>query len=297
MIQPKHLLPGDTIAITATARKISRAELQPALEWIESQGWKWELAPQLEAVDHQFAGTDEERAAALQWCLDHPFAKAIWCARGGYGTARILDSLNWNSFVSDPKWVVGYSDITALHGEVQRKGIRSIHATMPISVSSNSKEAMSTLHAALTGTPTTYTVDRHTLNQQGKASGKLIGGNLSVLYSTLGSTSQPPLKGNILFLEDLDEYLYHIDRMMLNLSRNGWWNEVAGVVVGGMTDMNDNTVPFGETAEEIIARHLSTYPIPVAFGFPVGHLEDNRALPLGSDVQFNVDSQTAQLIF
>lgn len=297
MIQPEKLKDGDLILITATARKITHSELKPALDWIELNGWKWELAPGLDAEEHQFAGSDEIRRKALQWCLDHPTAKAIWCARGGYGTARILDGLNWSHFLSKPKWIAGYSDVTALHGEVQNRGIQSLHAPMLLGFDTNTTESRDSVAAAFRGQLKPIQAKAHSLNLPGRAKGKLVGGNLSVLYSNLGSTSQPPLEGNILFIEDLDEYLYHIDRMMLNLGRNGWWKRISGLVVGGMTDMNDNAIPFGETSEEIIARHLKPHGIPVAFGVPAGHINDNRTLAFGSEVELQVEMDGASVNF
>lgn len=282
MIQPTPLRKNDTIVIVSTARKISSSELEPAIEWLHESGFQVELSPYLFEVENQFAGSDETRRKSLQWALDHPTAKAIWCARGGYGTARILDDLDWTQFTIKPKWITGYSDITALHGSLQTKGYASIHATMPINVATNTKEALDSLYLAWTHTPSTLEAEAHPLNQIGSAKGILVGGNLSVLYSTLGSPSQPPLGNCILFLEDLDEYLYHIDRMMVNLSRNGWWEKVSGVVVGGMTDMNDNTIPFGSSAVETLARHIAPYNIPLGFNFSAGHIDDNEALILGS---------------
>ncbi len=288
LITPEYLQSGDLILITPTARKITSEELKPALDWIESNGWRWELAPGLESVDHQFAGDDAQRTKMMQWCFDHPEAKAIWCARGGYGTARMVDQLNWEHFLSRPKWLNGYSDVTALHCEIHNRGIKSIHCTMPISVSTNTPEALQSLADTLRGKHAVLSAEANALSHNGLAKGELIGGNLSVLYSILNSPSQVDLEGKILFLEDLDEYLYHIDRMMLNLTRNGWWDKVAGLVVGGMTDMNDNAVPFGQSAEEIVSRHLAPYNIPVGFGLPFGHIDDNRAVVCGCEAQFEV---------
>ncbi|KAB2813644.1 S66 peptidase family protein [Phaeocystidibacter luteus] len=296
MIRPQSLAPGDTVLFTSTARKISPEELEPAIAWLEKNGLKWEKAPGLHEVENQFAGNDETRRKALQWCLDHPTARAIWCCRGGYGTVRIVDELNWEGFAQNPKWIIGYSDVTALHGEASRFGYSTLHATMPINVNSNTELALDSLKQALFSRAIDLSARPHELNQPGTAEGVLVGGNLSMLYSILGSTSQPNLDGNILFIEDLDEYLYHIDRMMMNFRRNGWFDKISGLVVGGMTAMNDNTVSFGEHAEEIIARHLKPFKIPVGFGFPIGHLEDNRAVEIGARVRLEVDGG-ARLIY
>lgn len=285
---------GDLVVIVSTARKISEEELSPSVEWLKENGFQVEFAPHLFDQHHQFAGGDDTRSQSLQWAIDHPDATIIWCARGGYGTARILDQLDWSTFKARPKWITGYSDITALHGMLQSRGIASIHGTMPINVANNTKSSLDSLLDCWRGNPGDLQFGTHLLNNRGEASGTLVGGNLSVLYSTVGSPSQPPLKEAILFMEDLDEYLYHIDRMMLNLSRNGWWDKVKGILVGGMTDMNDNTVPFGETAEEIIARNVGRR-IPVAFGFPAGHVNDNRAMTFGRRVSLSVNSQGSKL--
>lgn len=289
MITPPALHKSDVVAITATARKISKDELQPALDWLTENGYQYTLAPGLFEEENQLAGSDAVRQKALQWCLDHPKAKAIWIVRGGYGTVRILDGLDYTQFANHPKWITGYSDISALHGEINRLGYKSIHATMPINVRSNTPEALRSLMSAWAKKYEDLQAKPHPLNINGEVRGRLVGGNLSVLYSTLGSMSEPPLDGNILLLEDLDEYLYHIDRMFMNFKRNGWWHKVSGVVVGGMTDMNDNTIPFGESAVEIIHRHLKGRGIPLGFNFPIGHIDDNRAVVLCKKVKLEVD--------
>lgn len=288
MKRPSHLQNGDLVIITATARKISIEELEPAIQWLKANGLRVDFAPNLFSAHHQFAGTDDMRRADLQWCLDHPKAKAIWCARGGYGTVRIIDELNWEGFKAKPKWITGYSDVTALHGMVNAMGIESLHATMPINIATNTGTALTSLMQIWSGADTGLNAPSHALSLAGTAEGTLIGGNLSVLFSIQGSQSQPPLEGGILVLEDLDEYLYHIDRMMMGLKRSGWLKNLSGVIVGGMTDMNDNAIPFGEGAEEILHRHFATFSIPVGFGFPIGHLDNNCAIRLGAPVRLTV---------
>lgn len=250
---------------------------------------KVEFAPNLFSEANQFAGSDSSRIADMQWAMDHPTARAIWCARGGYGTVRILDRLDWTRFRSNPKWITGYSDITALHGEVLARGFHSLHAAMPLNVANNTTAALQSLLAAWRCEPQSLSVQKYPLQRDGHVKGVLTGGNLSVLYSVLGSSSEPPLDGAVLFLEDLDEYLYHIDRMLRNMERNGWFRRIAGLAIGGMTDMNDNEIPFGATAEESIRAVVDEYDFPVAFGFPAGHLNDNRALELGARVELRVD--------
>ncbi len=297
MIRPPALKQGDTIGILSTARKIDPTELEPAIALLKEWGFKVQTAPNLFKEEHQFAGTDNERLEDLQGCIDDPEIKAILCARGGYGTIRILDGVNFSSLLKAPKWIAGYSDVTALHNQLSRLGIESLHSTMPINFSTNTTEAVESLRQALIGEALSYTVPTHPFNRIGIGRGKITGGNLSMVYSQAGSPTSLETSGNILFLEDLDEYLYHIDRMMYNLKRNGCFTKPAGVIIGGMSDMNDNTIPFGETAEEIIHRHMSEFEYPVCFGFPAGHLADNRTLIFGRNATLNVSEKEVKLTF
>ncbi|HIB38086.1 LD-carboxypeptidase [Mesonia sp.] len=285
---PDYLSKSDKIAIVATARKASKEDLKPAIELLK----KWELQPVIGSSigleDHQFAGSDEQRAKDLQQQLNDPEIKAIWCAKGGYGTVRILDLIDFSVFKKNPKWIIGYSDVTALHSHINNFSIASLHAQMCLGVETKSEASRETLKKILFGKELNYQFPSSKLNKKGIAEGELVGGNLSVLYSLCGSNSAINTQGKILFLEDLDEYLYHIDRMMQNLKRNGMLEHLAGFVVGGMSEMNDNPIPFGKTAEEIIAESVAEYDYPIAFNFPTGHLEDNQALVLGKKVKLEV---------
>lgn len=285
MIKPPYLQKGDTIGITATARKISLEELQTAISIFENWGLKVELAPNLFKIDNQFAGTDAERAADFQYLADKPEIKAIICARGGYGTVRMVDLINWDKFSQNPKWLIGYSDVTVLHNHINKNlNIATLHATMCLGMDTENPdkvEAQNSIQKALFSELPRYELPEHNLNKQGDAKGIFVGGNLSVLYSILGSNSFPDTEGKILFIEDLDEYLYHIDRMMRGLKRAEKLQNIAALVVGGMSDMNDNTVPFGKTAEEIIFDVVKEYHYPVYFNFPAGHIDRNLALPMG----------------
>lgn len=297
MIQPKYLQKGDTVAIVSTARKISSDKIIHAIKLLE----KWELnvifGNTIGAEDHQFAGNDEARINDFQQMLNNPKIKAIWCARGGYGTVRIVDNLDFSTFKKHPKWIVGYSDITVLHSHIHSFGIETLHATMPINIENNSKQSLETLKKSLFGKNLSYEIPSSEGNKPGNASGEIVGGNLSVLYSLLGSKSAIKTDGKILFMEDLDEYLYHIDRMCMNLKRNGYFNNLKGLIVGEMSDMHDNEIPFGKTAEEIIMECVSDYDFPVVFNFPAGHLDDNRALILGRKIELNVNPEKATLKF
>lgn len=297
MKTPDYLKKGDTVAIVSTARKIGLDEIKPAIELLELWGLKVVLGNTIGAEMNQFAGSIETRTADLQSVLDDATIKAIWCARGGYGTVQLIDNIDFLAFKNNPKWVIGYSDITVLHAHIHNLGVETIHATMPINIPTNTSEAKESLKNALFGNQLNYEFPTHPFNMYGMAKGKLVGGNLSVLYSLLGSNSSIKTEKKILLIEDLDEYLYHIDRMMHNLKRNGYFEQVAGIIVGGMTQMRDNEIPFGETAETIILEMLKPYQIPVIFGLPFGHLDDNRALILGRTVQLISDEKSVQLIF
>ena len=290
MIIPPYLDQGDTIGIIAPARKVTREEVEPAITLLQEWGYRVREGKNLYGAYRQFSGRDDLRASDLQECFDDPEVRAILCARGGYGSVRLIDRLDWRTLLRDPKWLIGYSDVTALHSHIhQRLGMESLHAAMPLNFRDTGNEtALESLRMALQGTLRAYRVGPHALNRDGVAEGPLVGGNLSVIYSLLGSPSSPDVAGKVLFLEDLEEYLYHVDRMMMNLRRNGWLDKIAGLIVGGMTGMNDNTVPYGQSAEEIIREAMEGTGVPLAFGFPAGHIPDNRALLLGRRVRLEV---------
>ena len=301
MKRPPYLHPGDRVAIVAPARKISRSEINAAIDLLRSWQLEVVLPDHLFDSDCQLAGSDEVRAAVLQRQLDDPEIRAIFCARGGYGTVRIIDRLDFTRFCQKPKWIVGYSDITVLHSHIHRHcGIETLHATMPINIPDDAVErhysATDTLRQALFGGSLEYSCAPHTLNRAGTAKGELVGGNLSMLYSLCGSPSDISTQGKILFIEDLDEYLYHIDRMMMNLKRSGHLKGLAGLLVGQMSDMHDNTIPFGRTAEEIVRDAVEEYGYPVCFNFPAGHNgTDNHALVLGREAHLTVADTAASL--
>ena len=300
---PPYLHSGDRVAIVAPARKVSQQEIAAACNLFRS--WRLEvvLPPHLFDSDNQFAGTDTTRALTLQQQLDDPSIRAIFCARGGYGTVRIIDRLDFTLFQQHPKWIVGYSDITVLHSHIQRHlGIATLHATMPINIPADACStlypAIDTMRRALFGEPLAHSFPTHPLSRTGLAQGILVGGNLSIIYSLCGSHSDLDTIGKILFIEDLDEYLYHIDRMMMNLKRCGHLSQLAGLVVGQMSDMHDNTVPFGHSPEQIILDAVAEYSYPVCFNYPAGHNgTDNHALILGSTAALEVSPSHSTLSF
>ncbi len=299
MICPPYLKAGDKIAVVATARKVTPSEMDAAISTFRSWGLQVVTGMHLFGEENQYSGTDEERASDLQMMLDDREIRAIICARGGYGTVRIIDSLDFSTFEQHPKWIVGYSDITVLHSHIQTQtGIETLHATMPINFTDEGSEAaILSLRKALFGEALDYKTGSHPMNTEGYVSGELTGGNLSILCSLTGSPSDIDTEGKILFIEDLDEYLYHIDRMMMNLKRNGRLSGIKGLIVGAMTKMNDNAIPFGKTAEQIISEYAREAGIPVCFNFPAGHIADNRALIMGRVVQLYIAPDRVTLQF
>ena len=289
MYIPAALKKGDTVGFISTARIIELQEIKYAIELFENNGFKVKIGKTIGAKHHQFAGDDNLRKADIQEMMDNSEIKAIICCRGGYGTVRIIDDINYTTFLNKPKWIVGYSDISVLHVHLNNlMGISSIHATMPINYATNTSEALNSLFDVLTGKTIHYEFNNHPLNNKGKAEAQIIGGNLSILYSLLGTKTHLNTCNKLLFIEDLDEYLYHIDRMMSALKRSGKLNHLAGLIIGGMTDMHDNNILFGKTAEEIIKEYTLDYNYPVCFNFPSGHIPDNRAIALGLKAKLSV---------
>lgn len=284
----QKLKKGDKIGIISTARKINSKELKYAIETLEKWGLKVVLGRNIYASNNQYAGNDNQRIEDLQHMLNHTEIKAILCARGGYGTVRIIDHLDFSIFKSNPKLIAGFSDVTVLHSHLHNLNISSVHSTMPISFKSNTAASIESLKNALFGENIDVKCDGHPLNRHGKASGQIVGGNLSILYSLIGTPTDIDTENKILFIEDLDEYLYHIDRMMTSLKRSGKLSLLKGLVVGGMTKMNDNNIPFGKTAEQIILESVSEYNYPVCFNFPAGHIDNNLALKLGENIRLDV---------
>jgi muramoyltetrapeptide carboxypeptidase len=294
---PPPLRPGQRVALVSPARKISAAELAPAIATLAAWGLEVVLGESLAGDHHQFAGDDALRQRDFQRQLDDPSIRAILCTRGGYGTARIVDGLDFSRFADQPKWIAGFSDITVLNSHLLRLGYASIHGVMPVLFHQEGGEmALESLRRTLFGEAALPIVaPTHPLNRPGTATGELVGGNLSLLHTISGTASQAHFKGRILFLEDLDEYLYHIDRMMLHLHRSGQLAGLAGLVVGHFSQLRDNIVPFGSTAEEIIDSYARHYNFPVGYGFPIGHEATNMALVVGAEAQLVVESSGARL--
>jgi len=285
---PPALKAGDTVALLATARKIDSADVEYAVRILQGWGLNVTVGKTIGLDDNQFAGSDEQRLADLQEQLDNPDVKAIICARGGYGTLRLVDNIDFRKFLKKPKWICGFSDITVLHSHLlQVYNIASLHCAMPLTFEKNTPESLESMKNALMGKRLNYKFELNPMNREGLARGVMCGGNLSMLYALSNSVSDVDTTDKILFIEDIDEYLYHVDRMMWQLKRAGKLENLAGLVVGQFTDMKDNTIPYGHNAYEIIADAVSEYDYPVYFDFPAGHESDNRAIVIGSEVQIN----------
>ena len=288
MKQVPFLHQGSKIGIVAPARKVTPEEMQFAIDWLKEKGFVPIYDDRLFVEHHIFAGNDDFRASVFQEYLDNEQIEAIWLARGGYGSIRIIDQLDITKFLEHPKWIIGFSDTTVIHGKLSRLSVPSIHASMPFCFANKTPEAKQSLLDALLGQPLHYVFPSHKLNRVGQMEGEIVGGNLSVLYSMMGSNTFPKLEDKILFIEEVDEYIYHIDRMMHALKRAGKLEHLKGLVVGGLTQIHDNPDPFGMTVEEVIAEAVSDYDYPVCFGFPAGHFDDNRALFFGQKSRIEV---------
>lgn len=300
--KPPYLKTGDTVAIVAPSGvlKNRNKEVDQAINLLKSWGLHTVVGKHVFSQANHFAGTDDERCEDLQKAMDDPKIKAIWCARGGYGTVRILDKLNWTKFKQNPKWIVGYSDITALHNQIHNEGVESIHAMMCTSLQDDLTEieqTVSTFKEALFGKPLSYTLEGSKYNKVGTASGKLVGGNLTMLHTMLGSKTSIDVAGKILFIEEIGEYKYHIDRMLQSLKRAGYFDNCQGVIVGDMTKLRTNTTLWGTSVEQLILDALQDYDFPIAFNMPAGHETDNRAMILGRTVSINVQNIQSNIKF
>ncbi|WJJ98326.1 S66 peptidase family protein [Algibacter luteus] len=300
--QPPYLKPGDTVAIVAPSGILKNRveEIQRAQTLLKSWGLHSVVGKHVFNVDNHFAGTDNERCEDLQKALDDPKIKAIWCARGGYGTVRILDKLDFSIFKQNPKWLIGYSDITALHNQIHNEGVESLHAIMCVSLDADATEieaSVTSFKDAIFGKPLSYTIEGSTYNKTGKTTGQLVGGNLTLLHTMLGSDTSIDVSGKILFIEEIGEYKYHIDRMLQSLKRAGYFDSCKGVIVGDISKLRTNTTLWGTSIEQLILDALLEYSFPIAFNMPAGHENDNRALIMGRTIQLNVAKNKTTIVF
>ncbi|MDO7136961.1 S66 peptidase family protein [Algibacter lectus] len=302
LIQPPYLKAGDTVAIVAPSGVIKNGfkEIEAAKVLLKSWGLHTIVGEHVFSQADHFAGTDDERCADFQSALDNPTVSAIWCARGGYGTVRILDKLDYTKFKQHPKWLIGYSDITALHNQFNNEGIESIHGIMCVSLPndlSTIEKPIATFKAAIFGKPLSYTLESSAYNRAGSVSAPLVGGNLTLLHTMLGSKTSIDTNGKILFIEEVGEYKYHIDRMLQSLKRAGYFDNCKGVIIGGISRVRKNTTPWGTSIEQLFIDALSDYNFPIAFNVPAGHEKDNRALILGRTIDLNVSKEKSTIVF
>jgi muramoyltetrapeptide carboxypeptidase len=293
IIIPPYLNKGDTVGIICPAGYMPAERAETCIQTLEAWGYKVKKGFTLGNRHHYFSGTDDERLEDLQSMLDDKEVKAILCGRGGYGVSRIIDRIQWKAFSKHPKWIIGFSDITVLHSFLYTKlNTASMHAPMANAFNENGyqNEYAQSLHHALEGKRLHYEVQPHPFNRQGTAVGKLVGGNLSLLAHQVGTLSDINTKKTILFIEDIGEYLYNVDRMLLQLQRAGRLTPLAAMIVGGFTDMKDTSTPFGQTAEEIIRDRMTGYDFPVCFNFPVSHDVRNYALKVGVEYKLQVSN-------
>ena len=296
-ISPPFLQKGDTVAVVAMASKLNIADIQAAIELIQQQ-WGLEviIGESVTSGYYGFAGTDEVRAKDFQLMLDNPSVKGIFSARGGYGSSRIIDQIDFSEFKKNPKWIIGFSDITVVHCHLQNLGFQSLHAPMPKTFMRD-QTSLQSLENFIFGNGIAYKVPANQMNREGRGVGQMLGGNLCMLAHLTGSVSEVDMDGKILFIEDVSEYLYNIDRMMIQLKRADKLANLAGLIVGTFSDVKEDSEPFGKTAYKIIAEHTATYNYPVCYGFPVGHDAENWAIPCGKLAVLDISSEEVSLKF
>jgi muramoyltetrapeptide carboxypeptidase len=293
-IIPPYLKQGDTIGMLCPSGYMPFEKAQKCIDVLQQWGFKVQLGKTLGSQYNYFSGTDEERLNDLQLMLDNENIKAIYCARGGYGLSRIIDKINFEKFIQNPKWIIGYSDITLLHAHIYSNyNIASLHAPMAAAFNEieTSEEYIYSIYKSLVGEQQLYKTASYNLNKQGNCEGELVGGNLALLAHIIGTKSDISTKNKILFIEDIGEYKYNIDRMLMHLKRAGKLDELAGLIVGSFTEIKDTTIPFGQNIKEIIFDKIKEYNYPVCFDFPVGHTEKNYALKIGVKYKLTVSDE------
>lgn len=297
-IIPRYLKKGDSIGLVCPAGFMPEEKYQTCIETLTGWGFKVVIGKTPGHQYHYFSGTDKERLRDLQRMMDDKKISAILCARGGYGTGRIIDNLDFKKFEKNPKWIIGFSDITVLHSHLfSQYNIASLHAPMAAAFNDGESENkfIQSLYDALIGKKAHYSAEGNKLNQAGKATGILVGGNLSLLANMIGTDSDLKTKNKILFFEDIGEYIYNVDRMMYQLKRSGKLDQLKGLIVGKFSDMKDTTVPFGQSTEEAIKALVKKYDYPVCFDFPVSHEKENYALKVGVKYKLSVSEFSVEL--
>jgi muramoyltetrapeptide carboxypeptidase len=295
---PPYLKPGDTIGMICPSGYMPLEKAQKCIDTLQQWGFEIRSGKTLGNQFNYFSGTDQERLNDLQLMLDDKNVKAIFCARGGYGLSRIIDDVNFKNFIQNPKWIIGYSDITLLHAHVYSNfRTASLHAPMAAAFNEidESEEYIRSIYNSITGIHQSYKIAAHTLNREGICEGELVGGNLALLAHIIGSKSDIDTKNKILFIEDIGEYKYSIDRMLMQLKRAGKLDGLAGLIVGNFSEIKDTTIPFGQELKEIIFDKVKEYNYPVCFDFPVGHVKENYALKVAVKYDLNVEKEQVTL--
>jgi len=293
---PAYLDRGDTIGVVCPAGYMAMERVQQCLQILQAWGFKVKVGKTVGGNStNYFSGTDKERLTDFQEMLDDDEVKAVLCARGGYGIGRIIEQIKFKKFAKRPKWIIGFSDVTVLHAHIYSNyKIATLHAPMAGAFNEGENEFVLSLRSALTGTSAKYEVKPHEFNKIGMASGELVGGNLALLTHICGTSSDIKTKNRILFLEDVGEYLYNVDRMLYQLKRNGKFDKLSGVIIGGFTENKDTDRPFGKTVFEIIHEIFQEFDYPICFGFPVSHGIENYALKIG--VEYNLSISSGKVI-
>src|SRR5690554_89173 len=294
---PQLLKKGDIVVILAPAKGIEKDFIDFAVETIEKKGLKALVSQNCLGQHNYFSGTIKERVEDLQWAINNEDVKAILCARGGYGCIQLLDRINWADFLDHPKWIIGFSDVTVFHQHLASIGASSLHASMPLNFKSNSELALSSMFECLETGTIEHEWETKCQNITGSTQGEVVGGNLAVLAGLIGTKHMPDYQNKLLFLEDVGEHLYAIDRYFYQLSKSGVLDQIRGLIVGGFSGMKDTDPPYSSDLQTIIKTHFTYHAIPIAFDFPGGHLDDNRALIFGKNAKLNVKEGSAELIY
>lgn len=297
MIIPPFLKPGDKVGIVAPAKFISQNNYGTIINVIKQNNLIPVRGKTTYAEHYLFAGDDNLRASDFEQMASNPEIKAIFCLRGGYGTIRIMPKITLNKITAQPKWVIGFSDITVLHCALGNIGVASVHGQMPVNFIDTGNITITELFNLLSGKINPVVFNPHDFNKTGKATAMLTGGNLSVLCSTFGTPYEPKTDGKILFIEEVGEYLYRFDRLMQQLKLSGKLNNLAALIVGSLTDMPDSNPPFGYSAEQIITDAVANQNYPVAFGFPAGHIKNNYPIIIGGQYNINVNNNNCILSY
>ncbi|MBN4071490.1 LD-carboxypeptidase [Crocinitomix catalasitica] len=281
------------IHILSPAKSIYKSHIDFAVQFLSENGFEVEVSQHAAGQNNYFSGTDEERLSDFQKALDDDSIDVILCSRGGYGSVRIIDKLDFTKFKENPKFIMGYSDVTIFHNHINAHfGLTSVHSTVPLNFQENTKKSLESFLNVLNGTENHYEFSHDPLNRAGNAEAEVIGGNLSVLSSLIGTNSDIDYAHKILFIEDIGEAVYSIDRMMWTLKKAGRLENLKGFMVGGLTDMKDSEIPFGMTAKEVIKQSVVAYEFPICFNFPAGHVDDNRAIVLGKNASLSVGTNS-----